>query len=518
MAELTLHAMLADRAALRPAKAAFLFGGETLSYRELDARGRRIATGLIAAGVQPGDRVAYIGRNSAAFYEIVFGASRVGAVLMPVNRRLADDEIGFILNDGRVRFLFAERAFCDQLAAAGVALDLAVPLDALGIGDDYARWRDALPQFDGDLATDREAIAMQLYTSGTTGKPKGAMLSHHSILGLRADVPAALQPAWNSWSEDDVSILPLPLFHIGTAVWGLIGLYHGATSVIQPEFDAGDYIEAVETHRVTRLCLVPSALKLIIEHPRAAAANFSSVAYTFYGASPIALTLLKACIERIGGGFVQIYGMTETSGAIAGLPPEDHDVAGNRRMLSAGKAYPGVEIEIHDPDGRSLAEGDIGEIVIRSPANMVGYHGRPGATAQAVDARGWLRTGDAGFLEDGYVFIHDRIKEMIISGGENVYPAEVEAVLGDHPAVADVAVIGIPDQTWGEAVKAVVVLREGAQCDAREIIAWARGRIAGYKAPKSVDFATSLPRNPSGKLLRKDLREPYWAALGRRVN
>lgn len=518
MTELTLHAMLAERAAVGPDRIAFLFEGEALSYALLEQRSRRIASGLAAANVVAGSRIAYLGRNSAAFYEILFAASRIGAVMMPINRRLADEEIAFILRDGQARALFAEREFGADQGMTGGLPDLVVRLDKLGIEDDYAHWRDALPADGGDGAADAAAVVMQLYTSGTTGKPKGAMLSHRSVLGLRAEVPLDAQPAWNRWSVQDVSILPLPLFHIGTAAWGLVGIFHGAMSVIQPEFDAESYIDAIERHRATRLCLVPSALKLILDHPRAAQADFSSVAFTFYGASPIPLSLLKASLERIGGGFVQIYGMTETSGAVAGLPPEDHDVAGNRRMLSAGKAYPGVEIAIHDADGRAVADGAIGEIVIRSIATMVGYWGNDEATAQAIDADGWLRTGDAGFLEDGYVYIHDRIKEMIISGGENVYPAEVEALLHDHPAIADAAVIGVPDEKWGEAVKAVVVLREGQAIAGAEIIAWARARIAAYKAPKSVDFATVLPRNASGKLLRKDLREPYWAALGRRVN
>lgn len=502
----------------RPDKAALVFGGETLSYALLAERSRRIAAGLRAAGAGPGSRVAYIGANSAAYYEILFAVARLGAVLLPMNWRLADAEMAYILGQGEARIVFAEPAYLDRLAAFWVAFDLAVPLHAMGIDDAFARWRDGLLPLEGGDAAAADDVVMQLYTSGTTGKPKGVMLSHRTILSLRSEVPEAAQPEWNRWSESDVSILPLPLFHIGTAAWGLIGMFYGATSVIQREFDAGAFIEAIETHGVTRLCLVPSALKLMIEHPRAAQADFSSVAYVFYGASPIPLELLRQSIAMLGCGFVQIYGMTETSGAIVGLPPEDHDPAGNRRMMSAGRPYPGVELEMRDPEGQALVEGEIGEIAIRCGAVMVGYHGDAAATAKAVDPAGWLLTGDAGFIEDGYLFIHDRIKEMIISGGENVYPAEVEAALYEHPGVHDVAVIGVPDEKWGEAVKAVIVREAGRSDSDAEIIAWARTRIAAFKVPKSVDFVTTLPRNPSGKILRKDLRQPYWADRERQVN
>ena len=502
----------------RPGKCALVFGDERIDYATLARRSRQIASGLLASGAEPGDRIAYIGANSAAYYEILFAAARIGAVMLPLNWRLADDELVYILTNGRARMLFAEPRFIERLEKAGLSFALRVPLNHLGVDDDFAAWRDARPDDISNIPIAREDVVMQLYTSGTTGKPKGAMLSHRSILALRSEVPDERQPAWNRWTEADVSILPLPLFHIGTAAWGLIGMYYGATSIIQSEFDPVMFIDAIERHGVTRLCMVPSALKLMIEHPRAVEADFSSVEYTFYGASPIPLPLLRDAMRVLGGGFVQIYGMTETSGAISGLPPEDHDLGGNRRMQSAGKPYPGVEIQIRSPEGRALPEGQIGEVAICCGATMVGYYGDPAATARSIDADGWLLTGDAGYLEDGYLFIHDRIKEMIISGGENVYPAEVEAALCDHPDVADVAVIGVPDPKWGEAVKAVIVRAPQSTATSDDVLAWLKSRIAGYKVPKSIDFVESLPRNASGKVLRKDLREPYWAGMERRVN
>jgi long-chain acyl-CoA synthetase len=265
--------------------------------------------------------------------------------------------------------------------------------------------------------------------------------------------------------------------------------------------------------------MVPAAMQIVVRHPRAREVDYSRIKYILYGASPIPLDLLRECMEVFGCGFVQMYGMTETTGTIVALPPEDHDPAGNPRMRSAGKPLPGVEVVILDDAGNRLKPGEVGEIATRSMANMAGYWNLPDATAKTIDAEGWLRTGDAGYMdEDGYVYIHDRVKDMIISGGENIYPAEVENAIFGHPDVADVAVIGVPDAKWGEAVKAIVVKKPGRAPTAENIIAFARERIAAYKAPKSVDFIDALPRNPSGKILRRELRETYWAGKERRVN
>jgi len=515
----TLPELLAYRAGIGADRIAFVANdGAGIRYAALDRRARQVAAGLRAAGVGRDDRVAYLGRNSVDYYEILFGAARSGAVFMPLNWRLADTELAWLIGDAGVRIIFGEAEQLARLELHGVGFDRAIAIDCVApSASDYVRWRDAQDAEDRPHDARPSDVAMQLYTSGTTGRPKGAMLSHRNLLALRTEVPIAEQLPWYRWAPGEVSLLALPLFHIGTAAWGLIGLHHGGTLVVQPEFDPGRMIEAIERHRVTRLAMVPSALQMLIEHPAARGADFSSIRYIFYGASPMPLPLLQRAMATIGGDFVQIYGMTETTGSLVALPPEDHVVEGNRRMLAAGKAFPGVELAIRDTEGHFLPDGAIGEVVIRSPSNMIGYHNRTGATAETIDADGWLRTGDAGYLEDGYLFIHDRIKEMIITGGENVYPAEVEAVIHGHPAVADVAVIGVPDDRWGEAVKAVVTLAEGAEVDEAGIIAWARARIAAFKAPRSVDFVASLPRNPSGKLLRREVRAPYWQGRDRPI-
>jgi fatty-acyl-CoA synthase len=345
------------------------------------------------------------------------------------------------------------------------------------------------------------------------------MLTHRNFLDLREEGKYGPTPAWNVWTEDDVALMAMPVFHIGGSGVGLFALHYGAISVVAREFDPAAVLDYFEKDRISKLFLVPAAMQFIVRHPRARQIDYSRLKYILYGASPIPADLLRECIEVFKCGFVQVYGMTETTGSITVLPPEDHTLDGAPRMRSAGKAIPGVEIAIMDAEGRVLPPGEVGEIVTRSEANMAGYWHLPAATASTISADNWLRTGDAGYMDaDGYVYVQDRIKDMIISGGENIYPAEVENAMFGHPAVAEVAVIGVPDETWGEAVKALVVLRPDAEVSADDIIAWTRLRIAAYKCPRSVEFIAALPRNATGKILRRQLREPYWQGRERAVN
>ncbi len=525
MPEITEARSLGDlprlRARIMPEAIAFDFEGRPTTFADLDRRANQVANGLAGLGLRPGDRVAYLGKNSDAYFEILFGAAKAGMVMAPINWRLAPPEIAYIVRDAGAKALFVGPEFLDEARRLLPTFDRAPAVIAsegrASEWPDYPAWRDAQSDRDPARCVDFEAVALQLYTSGTTGHPKGAMLSHRALLQPRlaqrdADV------AWNRWSEDDVSLVAMPVFHIGGTGWGIMGVYNGARGVIAREFDPAKVLDFIERDRVSKIFMVPAAMQIVVRHPRAREVDYSRLKYLLYGASPIPLELLKECMAVFGCGFVQMYGMTETCGTIVALPPEDHDPAGGPRMRSAGKALPGVELTILDEAGNRLPAGQVGEIATRSAANMSGYWNLPDATARTLDAEGWLRTGDAGYLdEDGYLFIHDRVKDMIITGGENVYPAEVENAIFGHPAVADVAVIGVPDERWGEAVKAIVVRRPRADPTAAEIIAWARERIAAYKAPKSVDFAEVLPRNASGKILRKDLREPYWAGRERRV-
>ncbi len=520
---IVLADMLRQQAADRPDKIAFKFEGDAVSFAALDHGARQVGNGLVGLGLEPGERVCYLGKNSHAYFEMLMGVSRAGGVTCPINWRLAGPEIAYILNDARARILFVGPEFTGAVRAIRDELDTVETIIVMegpdGAWPGYAQWRDAQNTTDIQVPRAFGDDALQLYTSGTTGHPKGAVLSNRALIGPRIERAPESRPVWNRWSAGDVSLVAMPCFHIGGTGWGLTGLFEGATGVVMREFDPLKVLDFIDEHRISKMFMVPAAMKIVVEQPRAREVDFSPLKYMLYGASPIPLDLLRTCMDVFGCGFVQMYGMTETTGTIVALPPEDHDPAGNEKMRSAGKALEGVEIAILDADGNRLPPREVGEIAARSIQNMSGYWNLPEATARTLDADGWLRTGDAGYMdEDGYVYIHDRVKDMIISGGENIYPAEVENAIFGHPKLADVAVIGVPDERWGEAVKAVVVPKPGETVSADEVIAFARNRIAAFKCPKSVDIIDALPRNPSGKILRKDLRAPYWADKERAVN
>jgi long-chain acyl-CoA synthetase len=506
LADMTSH-----WATTTPDRTAIRYEGTAESWAQLHARVLAAAGALRKAGVKPGDRVGHMGLNHPAYVVLMCACFRLGAIMTPINWRLVAGEVAYVLHDAGIGLLLADRAFGPVIAGAGMA-----GLTIVWTDEFDAFLADATP--DETLApTTPETVALQLYTSGTTGFPKGALLTNASLLGTIAK-GALTGEAWSLWRDDDVALVAMPLFHIGGTGWALHALHAGATMVILPRPEIPAIVEAIATHRVTRMFAVPAVLNMILNDPQGSTADFSSVRALLYGASPIPLDVLSRSIARFPNAqFVQCYGATETSGTVVYLPPEDHSVEGNPRMKGCGKPFPGNEVRIVDPDMRELPRGTIGEIAIRSVSVMAGYHNKPEATAKAI-RDGWYLTGDAGTMDaDGYLYIQDRVKDMIVSGAENIYPAEVENALHTHPAVRDAAVIGVPDPKWGEAVKAIVVLKDGAHATADEIIAHCRPLIAGYKIPKSVDFVAELPRNPSGKILKKELRKPYWEGMDRQV-
>ncbi len=503
---------LAAHAAARPDQPAIRFGDRVTSYSDYDRRATQIANGLAALGVKPGDRIAYFGKNSDLAVELMLGAARAGVVFIPIIWRLAPAEVDFIMADSGAAVLFREDVF------EGVTFDGPI----VSMEREFAAWRDAQPDTPVAMAVGPHDALLQLYTSGTTGLPKGVVLSHHNGTHLR---PLMREHGiyWYCAEPGDSVILAMPYGHIagvGTALGAVLG---GQELIVHREFDPALLIEDVERHRVKWLFLVPAAIRLLLAHPAAERADFSSVKGLTYGASPIPLELLKQGVERLGCDFAQLYGLTETFGTVVSLPPADHRaeniVDREHVMKSAGKALPGTELAILGDDLQPLPPGAVGEVAIRGDSVMLGYWNRPEENAKAMVAGGWFRTGDAGILDEaGYLHIQDRIKDMIISGGENVYPAEVESAVFGHPDIADIAIIGVPDEAWGEAVKAVIVRRPGSDLDEAGVIAYARERIAGFKCPKSVDFVDLLPRNPSGKILRRELRAPYWQGKERQVN
>ena len=510
------------QAAERPHKPAFLFEGRTTTFAAFDRHASQVANGLVAMGVRPQTHIAYLGKNCDYYFELLVGASKANAIMTPVNWRLAGPEIVYILNDAQASVLFVGPEFVGlarELLASLMSVKHVIAVE--GGAEEwpaYEAWRDAQPAEDPGIPTACEDVAIQLYTSGTTGRPKGAMLMNRGFFALR-ELHQNQGGAWQSWSDEDVSLVAMPCFHIGGTGWGISGLVYGATGVVMREFDPNRVLDFFVTYGVSKLFLVPAAMQIVLRQGHAREVDYSRLRNILYGASPIPLDLMREAIDVFGCGFVQMYGMTETTGTIVALPPEDHDPAGAPTMRSAGKALPGIEIKIIDEKGHEVPRGVVGEIATRSAMNMKGYWNLPEATASTLSADGWLRTGDAGYMDEaGYVYIHDRVKDMIISGGENIYPAEVENALYSHPAVADVAVIGVPHEKWGEAVKAMVVLKPGLTASEADLIGFARTQIAAYKCPKSVDFIEALPRNPSGKILRRELRAPFWAGKERHVN
>lgn len=514
----TLAELTAAHAAATPDKAAIIFEGTTIGYAALHDRVLRTVAALRAEGVKAGDRVGWLGLNHPDYVVVMCACFRIGAVLVAINARLVAREIAYILSDAGIGMLISEAQFAgvaeEARAAAGVSAIILID----GPHADRPAFGDWMAAHQPDAAmhpADAEDIAIQLYTSGTTGFPKGALLSHRALLGTIGK-GAQTGESWSRWDEDDICLVAMPLFHIGGTGWALHALHAGATMVILPRPDIAGIVDAVATQRITKMFAVPAVLAAILQHLETAPTDLSSLTELLYGASPIPLDILRRSMLAFpNASFIQCYGATETSGTVVYLPPTDHDPAGNPRMLGCGKPFPGNEISIIDADGKDLPTGAIGEVAIKSVSNMSGYHGNPEATAKAMQD-GWYRTGDAGFVDsDGYLTLFDRVKDMIVSGAENIYPAEVENALHEHPDVVDCAVIGVPDARWGEAVKAIVV-RKG-EVTPEALIAFARARIAGYKVPKSVDFIDVLPRNASGKILKKDLRAPYWPKDGRQV-
>lgn len=497
----------------RPDRIALTQDDRCVTYGELEAATARIAALLLARGLKKGDRIAWLGKNSDLYFTLLFGAARAGVVMVPIGWRLAPAEAGWIIDDCGARLLFTGPGF----ETAARALGPIPSVQHVFTADEARAGIARTPRAPFEPAAPDDAV-LQLYTSGTTGKPKGAVLSNRNLFALRK--AAAGQPMpYLAWDDDEAVLVAMPCAHIGGTGVGVMALASGLPAVIIAEFEPGAVFDAVERQGVTRFFMVPAALQMLLNHPRCPQTDFSRLKYILYGAAPIPLELLRQCIAMFGAGFIQVYGMTETTGTICMLPPEDHDPAGNRRMRSAGKPLPGVEIRVCDEKGNEVPVGEVGEVVTRSSNNMLGYWRLPEATTATLSEDGWVRTGDAGYMdEDGYLYIHDRVKDMIISGGENVYPAEVESAIYGHPDVLEVAVIGVPDDRWGEAVKAVCVPRPGHSVDEAGVIAFARERIAGFKVPKSVDIIPALPRNASGKILRRELRAPYWEGRERQVN
>lgn len=522
----------------RPTAIAWSAPGRDWSFAEVEALTNRLAQAMVAAGVGRDDRVATLTRHQPESAMVTLAAQKIGAVCMPVNWRLASPEVQYILDDGQAKFLMTDAEFAPLLAGLSVptlratVLSQAQPPGGAGsstpvetAGSQWPtleQWAAPHPNIDPGFRPQPEDAALQLYSSGTTGLPKGVELSHRALTHSLVDGVAEV---WDYRPQEHVNLNALPAFHIAGHGIALLTHAMGGLSVTLPDFEPVAVLDALVKRRVSHAFLVPAMIQFLLQAPGVEKQDFSALKMISYGASPISDRVLIDAMRVLGCDFVQVYGLTETSGAVTVLPARDHVAEGPRAALlrSAGLAMKDVELRVIRPGTDETAdEGEVGELLVRTPKNMTRYWRKPEATQDTLipGATGedpWLRTGDAGYMQDGYLFLHDRIKDMIVSGGENIYPAEVENALMLHPAVADGAIIGVPDDKWGEAVKAIVVLKPGSTADAQAIMAFMRERIARFKCPKSVDFVDSIPRNPSGKILKRVLREPYWKDHARRI-
>ncbi|MGB8407420.1 MAG: AMP-binding protein [Mycobacterium sp.] len=502
-AQFDLVTRLEHNASIHGDRVALVFGSAQITFAELARRSESVARALTAAGLRPGDRVVHAATDSPALYELLYGCARIGAVLVPVNWRLAADEVGFIVEHSRARVVVTDRA---ELRGENIVNS-----------EDFASWRDHPTDTQTPKITvDRHTPVVQMYTSGTTGRPKGVVLAHRSFNAVRELLDDAGLD-WIDWRADDISLIALPGFHIGGMWWATQALNSGIPSVVIPRFTAAGAAAAVRDNGVTFTCFVPAMILMLLSDPTVAASDLATLRKIVYGGSPIGPDLLSQAIEIIGCEFAQIYGLTETGNTAVCLPPEQHR-PGRARLHAAGAPYPGVDAAIRDVDGNELPTGVSGEVYLRSPAQMLEYFADPAATANTI-VDGWVRTGDAGYLdENGFLVIRDRVKDLIIISGENVYPAEVEKAINSHPLVHDSAVVGVPDDRRGERVHAYVVATPGSDLLADDLTEFLSVKLARFKVPAQYEFIESVPRNASGKILRRELREQFWVGLDRQIN
>jgi fatty-acyl-CoA synthase len=497
-----------QRALSSPKRKALTFEGTTWTYAELQQRIDRLASALRANGVCEGDRVGFLGFNQPAFLETLFAAARLGAIFVPLNFRLSGPELSYIIGNAGVHSLIVDAPHRPVIDAIRAEL----PCRRFFSADQPAAGWPAVSGLIAEhqpirsgVAVAADTVAVIMYTSGTTGRPKGAMLTHGNLWWNNVNVLHSYDVR-----QDEVSLLVAPLFHIGGLnVNSLVVWQKGGHIVLHRSFDPAKCLEDIARYRVTTMFAVPAMLLFMSQQPGFAGADLSSIDGIVCGGAPVPEPLIRLYATR-GIPLNQGYGLTETAPFTSFLGPE----WATAKLGSAGLSPLFSELKIVDASGHHIKTPHTkGEVITRGPNIMKGYWNNPDATAAAIDAEGWFHTGDIGYLdEDGFLYIADRLKDMVITGGENVYPAEVESVLYEHPAVAEITVIGLPDAQWGEAVVAIAALKPGAKLELEELRAFATERLARYKLPRRLEILEALPRNPAGKVLKFELRARFGAA------
>ena len=507
----------------RPERLAAVDGDVRLTYGAFGDRIARLADALHKRGVEKGDRVALLMLNDFRYLEIFYACFVLSAVVVPLNVRLAVPELSFMLQDSGTKALFFHREFASEVLALQkeplpvqhyILSEAVAPAESDSLlYEDLLQEPAAMPS---GIDYADEDLAAIYYTGGTTGLPKGVMLTHKNLSANAYQTVLAI-----GYQQDDVYLHAAPMFHVadGASTFGITLL--GGTHAHVRSFEPRRVLETIQQEKVTSMLLVPTMINMLVNTEGIESYDLSSFQKLMYGASPIAVDVLKKAIDKLGCQFAQAYGMTEASPVLTVLRPEHHVVDGDERLLrrlkSCGQPILNVDVKIVDPEGKEVPYGTVGEVIARGPNIMQGYWNRPEETAKALRG-GWYWSGDLAVMdEDRFVYIVDRQKDMIITGGENVYSVEVESALYQHPAVFVAAVIGVPHVRWGEAVKAVVALKPGQEASEEELIAHCRRYLAGYKVPKSVDFVAALPKSGAGKILKRNLRDQYWAEKDRLV-
>ena len=516
---MSLPALIERASRLNPDGVATRFLDRSQTWAELEHGISRLAAGLKKLPLDEGDQVGILSLNSDRYYASIFAISWAGFCMVPLNTRWALPENEYAVNDSDMRVLMFDDAFTEQVKV--LLTDCQGLLTAIYMGEgDCPSWADSYTEFihqnESITCSDRggDDMAGIFYTGGTTGFPKGVMQSHRAIW---ASAVGAL-PGFEM-SRDSVYMHVAPMFHMADFASGMGVTICCAENAIQQSFDPAKVVSGIAEWNITHIMLVPAMIKMILNHPDANSADLSSLQCLLYGGSAMPAATLRQCIELWPDvGLVQAYGQTELAPIATVLTAADHRMGGDK-LASAGKPTASSDIRIVDDAGNDCARGDSGEVVVRGPHTMIGYWNRPDETAAALQ-NGWVFTGDAGYFdEDGYLFIVDRVKDMIVTGGENVFTTEVENALISHAAVQDVAVIGIPDEEWGEAIHAIVILHENMAVSNSELIEHCRVLIAGYKLPKSISYRSEpMPLSGAGKVLKTELRQPYWEGRDRQVN